>query len=191
MKRVWELQISGKVKHFVWKVIRGVLPCYGTLAGRHIPVTGQCPICHIGFEDAQHCLFTCERAMNIWSELGLKEEIHKAVLEDRSGSFTMSSLMDRHDTVSNLSMAELTAVGSWYIWWQRRQMVKGEMVRQPNQTAISIKVLATNFIRSLTPNQPVVKRDHMRHKPKRGAVKINVDASFSAETMTAGTGAVA
>ena len=38
-KRVSGLRIPGKVKHFVWKVIRGVLPCYGTLANRHIPVT--------------------------------------------------------------------------------------------------------------------------------------------------------
>ena len=128
MKRVWELRIPGKVKHFLWKVIKGVLPCYGTLAGRHIPVTRQCSIGHIGFEDAQHCLFNCERAMNMWSELGPKEEIQKVVLEDRSVSFTMSSLMDQHDTVSNLSMAELTIVGSWYIWWQRRQMVKGETI---------------------------------------------------------------
>ena len=89
---------SWEVKHLVWKVIRGVLPCYGTLASRHIPVTGQCPICHTGSEDAQHCLFTCERVMDIWKELGLKEEVQKVVAEDRSGSFTMATLVESHDT---------------------------------------------------------------------------------------------
>ena len=37
----------------------------------------------------------------------------------------------------------------------------------------------------------MVKRDHMWHKPMRGVVKINVDASFSAENLAASTGAVA
>ena len=37
----------------------------------------------------------------------------------------------------------------------------------------------------------MIKRDHMWHKPMRGVVKINVDASFSAENLAASTGAVA
>lgn len=146
-KHVWALRVPGKVKHFVWKVIRGVLPCFGTLAGRHIPVTGQCPVCRVGYEDTQHCLFQCARALEIWEKLGLKDEIQKSVLQDRLGSFTMSTLMYKHEITEGLPMAELMAVASWYIWWQRRQLVKEKWIPSPDRTAVSILVLATNFFR--------------------------------------------
>lgn len=104
-KNVWALCILGKLKHFVWKVLRGVLPCFGTLAGRHIPVLGQCPICHIGYEDIQHCIFTYSQALEVWAELGLKEEILKTVVEDRSGSVTTDTLIRRQNFISELPMA--------------------------------------------------------------------------------------
>lgn len=159
--------------------------------GRHIPTTAQCPICRVGMEDSQHCLFTCRRAMDIWSHLGVREEIERAVAEDRSGAITMDVLFRHKSMVGELPLAELIAVGSWYIWWQRRQFVKGESIRTPDRTAISIKVLATNFVCAATPNQPVRKRDHMWKKPTSGRVKINVDAAFYAENMAGATGAVA
>lgn len=58
-KDSWQLRIPGKIKHFGWKVLKGVLECLGVLAGQHIPVIPQCPLCKIGLEDIQHCLFTC------------------------------------------------------------------------------------------------------------------------------------
>ena len=34
-KELWHLRLPGKIKHFGWKVLKGVLPCYGVLAGRY------------------------------------------------------------------------------------------------------------------------------------------------------------
>lgn len=112
------------------------------------------PICWIGMEDIQHCLFTCPCAMEIWSELGLADDIRKAVAEDRSGSVTMEILGRVQAAVCGLLKAELIAVAAWYIWWQRRQFVKGERIQAPDRSAISIKVLCTNFsIHAQTTNQ--------------------------------------
>ena len=58
-KEAWKLKVPGKVKHFIWKVLRGVLPCLGVLATRHIPVVPQCPRCTIGEENIHHTLFGC------------------------------------------------------------------------------------------------------------------------------------
>lgn len=59
------------------------------------------------------------------------------------------------------------------------------------RTAISIRALATNFIRASTPNQPLRKNDELWKRPMAGIVKVNVDASFRAETLSGGTGVVA
>lgn len=114
-KTTWSLSLPEKVKHFVWKTLKGVLPCFGTLAGRHIPVSAQCPHCRIGMEDIQHCLFACPRAMEIWSELGLKDDIRRLVVEDRSGSVTMEILSRVQGIVAEFPKAELIAVAAWYI----------------------------------------------------------------------------
>ena len=39
-KDTWHPIVPGKVKHFVWKVLSGVLPGYGVLGSHHIPITG-------------------------------------------------------------------------------------------------------------------------------------------------------
>ncbi|XBI13774.1 hypothetical protein VPH35_140465 [Triticum aestivum] len=127
-RKVWELSLPGKIKHFVWKVLRGVLPCLGTLAGRHVPANPQCPSCRIGYEDSQHCLFTCKRALDVWSNLGLREDIQRAVMEDRSGAITMDILMRRHELVGEFPMAELVAVASWELPEQFCRDDQGEFI---------------------------------------------------------------
>ena len=44
------------------------------------------------YKDSQHYLFTCNRALEIWTQLGLKEEILKAVVEDLSGAICWETL---------------------------------------------------------------------------------------------------
>lgn len=190
-KTIWALALPGKVKHFIWKTLKGVLPCFGTLANRHIPLSAQCPHCRIGMEDIQHCLFVCSRAMEVWSELGLKDDICRAISEDRSGSVTMEILCRAQGASNELPKAELIAVSAWYIWWQRRQFVRGVSIQSPDCTATSIKVLCTNFIRASSPKLPVRKREHLWRKPAAGTIKINVDASFCSENMSGATRAIA
>lgn len=56
-------------------------------------------------EDIQHCLFTCPRAMDILSELGLNDVISQAVCEDHSGSVTLETLSKLHGVVAKLPKA--------------------------------------------------------------------------------------
>lgn len=64
------------------------------------------------------------RAKEIWSELGLTEEINKAVVQDRSGSVTLEIPLRTEAYVGEIPKAEMIAVTAWYIWWQRRQIVR-------------------------------------------------------------------
>ena len=56
-------------------------------------------------EDIQHCLFTCPRAMDILSELGLNDVISQAVCEDHSGSVTLETLSKLRGVVAKLPKA--------------------------------------------------------------------------------------
>ena len=74
---------------------------------------------------------------------------------------------------------------------QRRLYTKGETTQTTEQAAMSIQVLATNFVRANTPNQAVRKSDQVWKKPEVGVVKINVDASFLADNLSGSCGVIA
>ena len=167
-KDMWNLKIPGKIKHFGWKVLHGSLPCLGVLANRHIPYTGQCPVCSVGVEDIQHCLFNCSRARSVWEQLGLAQSVQEAMAEDRSGSITMEILSKLQGNDHELPRAELALVAAWYIWWQRRQIAKGIEVQDSSKTALAIRVLTTNYLRSVSPKGTSRTVDHIWKKPSRG-----------------------
>lgn len=115
-----QLRVPGKIKHFWWKVLTGVLPCYGVLTGRRTPVIPQCPLCRIGYDDIQHCLFSCSRASEIWEELGMTKVIQRAVRQDPPGSITMDILLRDRQLVDNIPMAELILIVAVALECKRR-----------------------------------------------------------------------
>ena len=83
-KRLWKLDVPGKIKIFGWRVLHGLIPCWWILANRHIDNSSSCPSCHEGCEDIKHVLFTCSRAKEIWRIL-VANEIQNLLEVDRSG----------------------------------------------------------------------------------------------------------
>ena len=184
-KEVWKLCIPGKVRIFLWKVLHGVLPCHGVLANRHIPVQVQCHRCAVGFEDIQHCLFGCKRAKQVWKEIGLYEEIQKAIVLDRSGSVNMEHLICELTMIDGeIKSAELIAVAVWYIWWQCRQEVRDEHVQPADKTTVTIKAMTLNFMRANSSKIIRRKEADIWKKPSQGVSKVNVDASFHVDSLS-------
>ena len=95
------------------EISKGILPCLGVLAGRHIPLIPEYPLCKIVFEDIQHCLFTCSRAKDVWAELGLIDRT--TVMQDRFGSVNSETLIHVCSVVRDIPVAELILVAMWYI----------------------------------------------------------------------------
>jgi hypothetical protein len=175
---MWSLNIPSKVKIFLWKALHGVLPGLAILARRHI-ISPQCPICKSGPEDICHILFKCLRAKEIWNELGLTDEIQHALIADRSGSVVLEHILrSPNREVPNLdkvTIHELIAVGGWYIWWQRREAVKGERVSPPKNSAFAIRALTANFGASQVKSK---EKEIKWLKPIKGKLKLNTDASY-------------
>jgi hypothetical protein len=148
-ENLWKLHVPGKVKFFLWRALHGFVPGMAILAWRHIKVHPQCPVCFQGLEDINHLLFGCLRACEVWKELGLLSGIEHAMKVDRSGLVVLEFILcsqDKRSSISeHVSMQELIAVSCWYIWWQRRQMVKGGQISTPASSAFSINALSTNL----------------------------------------------
>lgn len=54
LRALWKLKIPPKVKHFLWRFCRDILPTRSKLRFRHIDVQDSCPWCASGSESTMH-----------------------------------------------------------------------------------------------------------------------------------------
>ncbi|KAI5002304.1 hypothetical protein ZWY2020_026954 [Hordeum vulgare] len=91
---------------------------------------------------------------------------------------------------ADLHFPELVAVAAWYLWWQRRQLKKGEHIQPVGRAAMTIKALSTNFWHASDKRVERTKEEHRWVKPRHDFLKVNVDASFVEEDSAGAIGAV-
>jgi ribonuclease HI len=190
-EKLWSLQIPSKIKIFGWRVLHAMIPCKGVLANRHIGNMAGCPICADGCEDIKHMMFTCERAKEVWRCLGLEDRLGDILNIDRSGSVIVEEIIKRGGrlpSIDNVGAAELFLTAGWFIWWERRKKVHGEEVQTPFRSAMSIRVLAKNYMEARS--KSVVKKKEGWKKPMEGGFMINVDAAFDGESGKGATGVI-
>jgi len=85
-------------------------------------------MCQSDAEDIRHALFACSQAREVWSALGIWQQIQALMAEDRSGSVVLQEAIRRGGRAvqwSNVGLSEIILTGCWYIWWQERQVVRG------------------------------------------------------------------
>ncbi|KAK9270863.1 hypothetical protein L1049_026449 [Liquidambar formosana] len=63
---VWSQPVPNKVKHFVWRAVKGILPTIVSLTRRHISVDLICPMCRQDEETIIHVLKVCPVACLTW-----------------------------------------------------------------------------------------------------------------------------
>jgi hypothetical protein len=78
--------------------------------------------------------------MEIWHSLGLTQVINSALM-DRSGSVVLEGILRNQNLMQGgngiTDLKDLICVGAWYIWWQRREFVKGEKIAiRPKQLSL-------------------------------------------------------
>lgn len=68
---IWTLKIPPKIKVFVWKICKGILPTKAFLQSRitNNNIITMCTTCNSGVKDIQHIFNTCPRARATWSFL--------------------------------------------------------------------------------------------------------------------------
>jgi ribonuclease HI len=187
------LEVPTKIKIFGWRVLHGLIPCKGILANRHIENSSSCPACQSHCEDIKHALFECNQAKEIWRILGVADNINSTLYLHPSGSVVVAEMITRPkqiDELNHIGLAELILTGGWNIWWQRRQLTHGETVQNPTRAALSIATLTTNYQRSLKKVGRTGKKEEGWRRPPEGELLLNVDASYTPELGSGGTGAI-
>jgi len=118
------------------------------------------------------------------------QEIENEVAVNQSGSIVVAKLINSSrplEFLNHLGLAELILIGCWFIWWERRKLVHGEVIQFQVRAALSIATYITNYQRAL---KKTVKHAKDWKKPPEGILLLNIDASYKPERGEGGTGGV-
>lgn len=70
-KKMWNLQLPGKILSLLWLACNACLPTTVALAKKRVSVDKICPWCHQEDETDIHVLFECNFARSMWLCFGL------------------------------------------------------------------------------------------------------------------------
>ena len=65
-KTCWKINTPPKVRTFIWKALKNILPLAANLKNRHITHTGVCKVCGLEEETLEHCLLLCPWTACTW-----------------------------------------------------------------------------------------------------------------------------
>lgn len=68
--QLWKLKIPPKIKHFLWRILRGCLPLRTQLQSKGVHCPHECPFCETNFGNDWHLFFGCVHAVTIWKKAG-------------------------------------------------------------------------------------------------------------------------
>lgn len=70
-KRIWHLKIPQKIKVFIWKFCRNVVPVRRRLGSRGIRIPITCPMCLVDLEHMAHLFIDCVFAQGCWDHVSV------------------------------------------------------------------------------------------------------------------------
>lgn len=74
-KFVWQLQVPNKIRSFVWRACRDILPTKSNLMQRHILQENICEACGLEVEDSGHLFWRCSKTQEVWAVSGLVRDL--------------------------------------------------------------------------------------------------------------------
>ncbi|KAM5582252.1 hypothetical protein ABKV19_002583, partial [Rosa sericea] len=176
-RKLWHARTPPKVRSFMWRVLKGILPTKVALARRVTLPNMKCVLCNSSIEDGIHLFKDCDIAGGIWLVSNLGVHV-KNVLGRQLEDWVLNVMELLHG-----GQFELFCMLLWVIWTERNNVLwKGTCFN-----ASSAAQWASKFLEDFHKHHPVgqQKNPRIRSKwelPPRGRLKINVDGSYRSES---------
>ncbi|XP_021800961.1 uncharacterized protein LOC110745195 [Prunus avium] len=121
-KSIWELNVVGKIRHFVWRCCKDYIAVRSNLRRRGVQVDPACPSCQQHEETVAHLLFHCHYARLFWFACPLQLDVRSL----QGGTFAdiWLGLCDRFAQDSGRDgLLSSIAYGLWRLWKCRNTLV--------------------------------------------------------------------
>ena len=181
--KIWKLCIPPKVRLFVWRLLRGILPTKVALAKKFPLPNVECVFCGNHAESDTHLFMRCVALKCFWevSNVELTPLVHI-----RQNTF------DWLTTVSNSphkNQIELLCMCLWVIWSERNNIVWNSNYFDPLHMASWATQTLEEYQRFHPISSKKMQRPHSHWEfPPRGRLKINVDGSWRSDVDQGGIG---
>lgn len=113
---IWSMEVSPKVRHFLWRVCTNSLSLKGNLKRRHLIDDDRCPRCMWEEESVQHAFFGCAFATQLWDLMGCKEMARHDVDETTVDLMLLWSVLDKQIVQKGTYLM-------WNLWTERNKLV--------------------------------------------------------------------
>ncbi|KAF7825130.1 putative RNA-directed DNA polymerase [Senna tora] len=132
-KKIWKTNLPPKIRLFVWRACRGILPTCLNLKNRGMEITTQCCVCGTEEEDTLHALVTCSELNSLWN-VHVKDVCNQ---NDANGIF-IDWFANQSQLWSKKQM-ELYCISAYRIWNRRNKVRLGEQVEDLGRLGIEAK----------------------------------------------------
>nr|POF00498.1 putative ribonuclease h protein [Quercus suber] len=138
-KRIWNLQVPNKVKHFMWRASSESLPTKLNLFQRHILPENICSLCEEHIEDTILCLWLCDRVKCIWFS-DSKFSPPRSKIFRSFGDLASAVLADASPATTALFL-----MVAWSIWIRRNKLREKQTVWDVGETVQRARELLQEF----------------------------------------------
>lgn len=184
-RSVWKARVPPKIKSFMWRVLRGILPTRMALAKKITLPNKKCVFCNRYEETDLHLFKHCQALISFWNASPLGQ-IPLASLNCSLSDWICEVLSTFSSQQIDLFLSCL-----WVVWTERNNVVWKNHIFCPVVMASWAVKLLEEF-QKLHPNcSKGKKRTPSRWVcPPRGRLKVNVDGAFNAQLQQGGIGVV-
>ncbi|KAG6636180.1 hypothetical protein CIPAW_11G093000 [Carya illinoinensis] len=189
-RKLWNLNIPGVTKIFVWKAITNCLPTKKNLLKRKVVKEALCPVCKREDESVCHTLWSCNRAGDVWA--CERSPVHKWPSSERD----VFEFWSEWSSKLAQDQVEIMAMVLRRVWLRRNGWVFENRFKGPNEVFSQAVICLTEFQQAQSKqgsgqlNSAQCNRA-LHWKPLVGdVVKVNWDAALRINDSSCGIGVV-
>ncbi|KAH9685373.1 reverse transcriptase domain-containing protein [Citrus sinensis] len=185
----WMLDLPEKVKIFMWRALKNILPTAENLWKRKSLQEPICQMCKLQVETVSHVLVECKAARKIWDLAPLPVQ----PLKDHNQDFF--SAIQEMQSRSSTAEAKLMVVYCWVIWSPRNKFIFEGKKSDSRILAAKAESVLRAYQRVSKPGNVQGTKDRgidqQKWKPPpKNVLKLNVDAAVNSKDQKTGLGAI-
>ncbi|XP_075499819.1 uncharacterized protein LOC142538372 [Primulina tabacum] len=188
-RKIWKLRLPPKVRIFMWKASRDIIPTDVNLLSHHIPTHGSCSMCNFHYASTSHCLLFCLAIKDVW-----KNTSFWYCLKKHRDAFFLDCALYVSKRF-NQEEFELFVTLCWAIWREtciRKHDTKGKSMkfRVDWVYAFLDSVRNSRLKCAISVSASQISADHLWKPPLPDLFRLDVDAGFDTRRNKLSVGAI-
>lgn len=162
---IWKLQITPKLRHFLWRFVSRAIGIAENLRRRNMNVNPYCSRCCTAVETSDHALFSCPQVTMIWRATGIP--IHLICNPDITIEEKLRYIFQIHNNAQVEQVTRYLPLWlMWRIWKSRNDLVFNRRTTSHQETVKQATTDTKEWLDNLV-EQPTVNEQPQQHHSRK------------------------